>query len=150
MTNFTEWYDTNREAFNAKRRERYQKDKEYRNRVQGYTRRYRAGTVRKGKNPDGTVTVTENGITKDVYRIYTVIEMLSIKAIDIRILERQGYIPKRKAVPGKRSVRSYTKFQVALIGAALEAQRGRAANEISKSDAQKIITGIFKEWSNGG
>lgn len=150
MTNFTEWYSTNREAFNAKRRDRYQKDKEYRERVQGYTRRYRAGTFRSGKNVDGTVTITEGGITKDVYRIYAVIEKLGIKAIDIRNLEAQGYIPKRKSILGRRSVRSYTKHQITLIEVALNTQRRRANNEIPKAEAKKLITRIFKEWSNDG
>jgi len=56
-TKFSEWYEKNRAVFNAKRRERYRKDKTYRERVKAYTRRYRKGAPRRVVNPDGSVNV---------------------------------------------------------------------------------------------
>ncbi len=148
MTNFTSWYDTNRDVFNEKRRARYQKDRAYRKRVQGYTRRYRDGKSRSAKNPDGTVTIFENGVTKDVYRIGEVVKMLKVSAPEIRNLEKQGYIPERPPTVGKRRVRNYTKQQVILIGTSLDIRRDRMQKQISERECEKRIKTIFQEWND--
>lgn len=145
--NFDKWYRDNREAYNAKRRERYRKDKDYRKRVQGYTENYRAKNPDRTRQSDGTVRVQKDGKTITALRIGAVATRLGCTAEAIRYLEVKGYIPAPTVQAGK--IRTYEMRQVQLIRRAFKIQKDRLDLKITPAQAKDRIAKIAERWNGG-
>jgi len=140
---FKEWYGDNKEDYNAKRRARYHGDKEYRKRVQSYTRRYREGRPQKESISGGVFMIKVNGKTVKGYRTGAVAVKLGVKAEAIRYLEKKGYILKA-VVSGKN--RTYTFRQISLIKKAFDARYRFNNGMMTQEEVTAVKETIKREW----
>lgn len=141
-TTFRDWYDVNADRYNAERRARYKKDKDYKKRVQAYTRRYRDENPRRVKAYDGSIMLIINHKPTKCWRTGKVAERIGCSTEAIRYLEKQGYIPKAYSTGGR--VRAYTDRQIELV---LEAFEKRALVRAGELEADWAKASIAKEWA---
>lgn len=107
---FKRWYERHKKSFNAKRKERYRKDPEYRNKVIQTVRKARE-RVRAVDEPK--IRVREyKGKEVPVFSITDVAVKIERSPDTIRAWEKRGLIPK-PVFPG--SIRLYTKAQILLL-----------------------------------
>jgi ribosomal protein S8E len=106
---FKRWYGDNREEYNKRRKNRYDTDPEYREKVK---ERARLSKRRKIAAMGGAVTRSWKGTTLLVYRIGRVCEKLGINKNVILDWENRGIIP-TPIFGGKHRV--YTQNQMDLI-----------------------------------
>lgn len=142
---FEAWYDKNRDAYNEKRRTRYAKDKEYRSRVTGYTKRYRADNPQRVRQSDGSVGVLVDGKPTRGFRTGAVAAQLQVTAEAIRYMEKQGYIPAPSLVTTSK-IRTYTKDQIKLIKRAFVSRRELRDEVITQAVFENVILKISSEW----
>jgi hypothetical protein len=110
---FSDWYGDNKEKYNRRRRERYQKDKQYRNKALRNSQRYRESGPRE-LDEYGRLKQTKivKGEEIEVFTITAVADKIGKTAQTIRKWEAKGFIPK----PIFRTrVRLYTQHQVNLL-----------------------------------
>lgn len=145
MTGFQTWYGTNKKDFNAKRRERYKKDKDYRDRVQSYTRRNRSDDLRKIL-PDGSVVSRRaNGEFVPCFRMGVTAKMLGVAPHIIRTLEKRSLIP-MVGSETQRHMRYYTEYQIKLMRLVINVTRKNRIGQAPKSAVDKIVLDVAKEW----
>lgn len=138
---FGDWYGDNKAEYNAKRRARYQKDKQYRNKAVKSSRRYRDAGPRE-LDDEGRVKQFRvlKGVEMEVFTITTVSDRTGKTAQTIRKWEAKGFIPK----PIFRTrVRLYTEAQVKLLTAFAE-QFPTVWRDSKKLKA--LSTQIKSEW----
>ncbi len=144
-TSFHNWYDENADEYNAQRRARYKKDKEYRARVQAYTRRYRSENPRRARLDDGSVTIMNaTGQMVRAFRTGGAASRLGVTSERIRNLEKQGYIP--VAIMGDAKARLYTEKQITLVALAFRIRKCFLAGEITNQARDKSVKQIKEEW----
>lgn len=145
---FGDWYDKNKEDYNAERRARYKRDTAYKKRVQSYTRRYRDGKPRRVRQDDGSVSVVVDGKLVRGFRTGHVAKVLGVNAEAIRYLEKQGYI--RNASSGEGKIRLYIESQIDLIRRAFGTRSDYNTGVITKDQRDQIKQDIHQEWENDG
>ena len=137
---FRNWYVNNRDDFNAKRRAKYAKDKNLREKARANAKRQRE----KVSDPDtGPVLRVVHGRTLKVYRAAAAGAMIGRSPETIRTWIRNGWVPD---VDDGWTHRTFTKGQIALML--------RLANVIEKyryaDDYQmrvdKVVVSIHKQW----
>lgn len=109
-TAFALWYEANKEAFNARRRQKYKDNAEAREITLKRQREYKARNPRAVS--DGRQFRLVSGNSVEVFRIGTVSEHIGRSICMIRIWERHGKIPK-PSISGRHRV--YTATQVKLL-----------------------------------
>lgn len=108
---FNSWYEKNKDDYNAKRRERYQRDKGYRRKALKNSRRYRdEGAI--GRQNERNMVRVFNGEEVEVFTISAVAEQVGRTAQTIRKWEARGMIPKPVF---KSRTRLYTQHQINLL-----------------------------------
>jgi len=143
---FSNWYDTHGDDFNAQRRARYKEDKEYRDRVQAYTRRYRKNNPPIKRDADGGFRTKINGRMRKGYRMAAASKLLKLSAHTIRYLETHGWVPIPDLKKGQRYFRIYTKKQLTLIQAAYQTREMIKAGTLSRQSGEDTKQRIRKEW----
>lgn len=145
MSGFQDWYDTNKEDFNAKRRERYHKDKEYRDRVQSYTRRLRSGENRKIL-ADGAVVIKQpNGEFVPCFRMGVTAQKCGVAPHVIRTLEKRGLIPMVGDID-QRHMRYYTENQITQIKRVIKATQDHRSSLITQNELNGVVNYAAKDW----
>ena len=143
---FHNWYENHKSEFNAKRRARYRRDRAYRKRVQGYTRRNRKAKPSPAPRSDGGILAKVNGKVEVGYRMGAASKILNLPPDVIRYLEKRGYIPVPKKIKGKRYVRIYTVARLELVRLAYETRQGVRFGNVSKQEAENVKLKIKEEW----
>lgn len=136
---FRNWYENNREDYNAKRRERYKKNKAMRDKARENARKQRA----KGADVDTSPVLRRvSGRTLKVYRTAAAGAMIGRSPETIRTWIKNGWLPDQ----GDWTHRTFTKGQIKLMQ--------RLANVIEKyryakdyqARVDKVVASIAKQW----
>lgn len=144
-TGFNRWYDKNKEAHNAKRREQYKKDPEVREKARNRAKQTRES----GVNSTGLVkevTRKWNGVTVTCYPISSAGTLIGRNSQTIRVWEWSEYIPKPIF---DEAHRLYTKAQIELLkelSAFTTAHKGAAL--ATNVDFVKLVKSIQERWSS--
>lgn len=137
---FRNWYANNREEYNAKRRERYAKDKGMRQKARQNAKRQRQKTDSVNTEP---VLREVSGRTIKVYRTAAAGAMIGRSPETIRTWIKNGWIPDH---PDGWTHRTFTKKQIKLLQ--------RLANVIEKyryddkyqDRLEAVVASIQKQW----
>ncbi len=105
---YRKWYATNRDGFNARRRERYAGDKELREKARENARNQRE--IRRERGGPKETTVVRNGV--EVYRAAAAGQLIGRSPDTIRQWVMRGLIPDNQ---GDWTHRTYTMKQVKLM-----------------------------------
>ncbi len=140
---YRRWYAKNKAEFNKKRREKYKKDSNYREKAIANTHSYRER---------GPATVMEdslyrelNGKNIEVFRISTVGQQIGRSVQAIRQWERSGIIPKPLFDGGHRM---YTKKQITLMKRVVKASdKWRYRQEKYSQVMGDLSIVIHERWS---
>lgn len=108
---FKSWYAANKDDLNRRRREKYARDKDRRDKAVEYQRAYRKDKVRASSSGQQHFREVA-GKKVEVHRISATAELVGCSVEFIRKYEKQGVIP-ASVVPSKQ--RYYLPHQVALI-----------------------------------
>ena len=141
---YRRWYEKNKEQFNAKRRQRYQEDDEYREKALENTRTYRSEGVRHPELADTPMYREWNGELIEVFRISTVAEMIGRSVQAIRKWEKNEIIPKPYFGRGHRV---YTANQIKLlkkVAAFSDKYRYNRAKYYAK--LEKLVNEVYEKW----
>jgi len=143
---FQEWYDDNRDELNQRRRERYAKDPEYRQKVQQWNREARARRRKESEKEDRkakravkigtigawkTVEIEVDGVKVRMFTIGALARATGKGISTIRVWERNGTLPETP-YRSKKGDRLYTLEMVEAIQRALR-------------QAGKLDIGVLKE-----
>lgn len=145
---FKEWYSKNKEALNAKRRERYKKDEALRAKTREQQAKYRANNPR--KSTAGAPLYREvNGTLIRVFRIGEAARLVGRKEQVLRKWERDGLTPK-PTLEGKQ--RYYTEVQVVLLRELAQLiDQVRYTNAVTREIALTSKTEeLNSKWHQGG
>lgn len=136
--NVRRWYKQNKDEYNAKRRERYQADKEQREKARERAARYRA------ENPsiERQLYREYNGKRVPVFSTGQVAQKLGRTPQMIRNWEKEGMIPE-SVFPDKH--RLYTQKQVDLILALAEVIAA-SGGSWSASEVKRAVAHMHKRW----
>lgn len=143
-TAFKKWYDNNKKEFNAKRRARYHKDKEYREKAQENSKRRREVKAT-AKPAPGPEVREHNGEEVLVYTVVQASERIGRSTATIRSWERRGLIPK-PIFPGH--ARRYTKNQIDLLASMVaEADKHTSKHEQNRVYVDHVRT-LETHWGD--
>lgn len=140
---YKDWYQENKAALSAKRKERYNSDPEYRQAIIDRQRAQRASNP--ARKSDGVIFKLVGGVDRRVYRIGDMSEMAGVPLDTLRSWERKGIMPK-PSVGGVH--RYYTQSQielVALIATTLKEVRYKPA-PIRKQATTTVVTKVAALW----
>jgi hypothetical protein len=137
---FRNWYENNREDYNAQRRERYKQNKELRDKARENARKQRAKDAVVDTSP---VLRKVKGRTIKVYRTAAAGTMIGRSPETIRTWIKNGWVPDQD---DEWSHRTFTKGQIKLMQ--------RLANVIEKyryapdyqARVDKVVASIAKQW----
>ncbi len=141
MVAFSEWYEKNKDAHNARRRERYRENEDLRAKARERARKHRQENA--GKEPAEARTRKEGNRT--LYPLRLVAKKINRHPQSVRRWESIGYIPDVRETGGSRH-RHYTWNQVRLImklGKFIDSHGGQV---IEEDALQATITEIREKW----
>jgi len=145
-TPFQSWYEKNKEEFNRKRREKYHKDPEAREKALENSRRQRQKT-QTGESPKPKEPQTRTLGDKKV-RVYSISEaakMIGRSIATIRSWERRKLIPKTVF---EGTTRYYTKNQINLLKWMVD-EGEKAPSKMLQYHAYMNCSDVLKEkWRN--
>lgn len=141
---FSKWYETNKDGFNVRRKQKYHSDPEYREKVIQRQREARKKNPRPSTASDKHYR-TINGDQVEVFRIGHVVEAISRSEKTIRTWESEGLIP-APSIEGKH--RYYTQEQVSLLKEFSELmEQVRYDKALREFAIQKKSGEIHEKWS---
>lgn len=137
---FRNWYQQNREDYNAKRREKYKQDKELREKARANARKQR----QKGGDVDTEPVLRKvSGRTIPVYRVGAVGQMIGRSPETIRTWIKNGWVPDQA---DGWTHRTFTKGQIKLLqrlSTCIEKYRYAADYQ---QQLAKTVESIRKQW----
>lgn len=141
QANFRKWYDSKKEAYNKKRRERYSKDKKYHDKAVASAQ---ATKAKKAKEKGDRVEREWEGETIFVHRIGEVSAHIEKSVFVIRDWEQAGVIPK-PIFPGPQRV--YTDHQMNMLKEFSEALDEAGDSIKAMNDVKENYSpSIHEEW----
>jgi len=139
---FQRWYQKNGGQLNAKRRQRYADDPEYRERAKAVSRVARTRRKERGGVSETTVMRIINGVEVELYRVSAAAEMIGKSPDTIRLWCRKGWIPDGET--GEH--RLYRLHQIKLLKTlALMLEQHRYAKNYQKV-LKACVAHIHKKW----
>jgi len=139
---YRDWYAKNRERIAAKKRERYQKDKAYRDAVIQRARDRAKKLTGSGEAQKGTVrSLVVDGVRRDVLTSTAVATMAGRTRRVIQAWEDAGWIP-QPTLPGDH--RCYTRGQAQLVRkVALALDKG-----LSGPEFEAVVAEVAEQWGS--
>lgn len=136
-TKFQTWYGKNKEALNKKRRNRYKKDRNYREQQLANTREWRKRMRVLNKNK-------RKAKPKTHFTIGEVAEQIGCNIKTIRILEGKKLLP--STTDGTRH-RKYTRKQIGLIAELIKFRQDHHYKETGyKRTVERLVEKIEAHW----
>lgn len=141
---FAKWYAENREKLSQKRRERYQNDPDYREKVLLNSKKSRK-SLKEVTDGGGGRLVGADGVERNCYTVSETASLLDVSRETVIQWERSGVMPKD---PFARNPRCYTAGQVQGIKKAIEAHRNGAKRVHIRKDNVGFTAMISEHWNN--
>jgi hypothetical protein len=139
------WWDENRERVNAKRRERYASDPEYRKKQQEHTKKWkqrrRELNASQPRQRSRTMTMKLEGREVEMHTIGVFSERVGKSVITLREWERQGFIP-QTPFRSSRGDRLYTDDMIETVNRIVG---GRATVDLRDQVAKAAILNGWKK-----
>jgi hypothetical protein len=137
---FRNWYENNRDDYNAKRRERYAKNKDLREKARANARKQRA----KGGDVEVEPVLRKvSGRTIPVWRVGAAAQMIGRSPETIRTWIKNGWVPD---VDDGWTHRTFTKGQIKLLQRLSNCiEKHRYAQDYQQQLA-KTVESIRKQW----
>jgi hypothetical protein len=129
---FRAWYDRNRRAFNAARRQKYLTDRARREKARSQAAKYRQSVRETGKLP---------ALRRGLFTVSHLAAVLGVSAQTVRNLEAKEIIPKASH-PGKH--RLYSAEQVSLLQQLMKIPLKTEDDQI-RFDHFRIV--VFQRWN---
>ena len=135
------WYNSHRDEFNARRRDRYKRDPILRKKSQNQARTYRNS----GPHDPGAPKVVQEGRVRiTLYSTSQVARQLGVSTQVLRKWEASGYIP---SVARKGSHRVYRSHQVRLIEKLVSvSDKYRYKRDLLSEKREEAVKFIWLRW----
>ena len=140
------WHAAHKEELNAKRREKYRENKEYRQKAIEQSRQTRRKISAEGVSEEPTYRML-NGVRVEVFKVGQVAELAGVAPQTLRKWSDNGTIPP-SIFPGRH--RLYTRPQVNLIRRIAQAAKAnRYDYQALRTEMTAAKAEAYKHWNQG-